>query len=287
MIQDTKSNKIFILSILILITFFLAYQHTVSSKETFEETLVATQIEVNTGITDINIWPDDQAQNITVEAAGAGVKAITIKREGTKGIIDFTKIPSQSKIFMQRPPVINITVPSSSLDDIQVKSTTGDIQFFGSLSVQNSLFVENNTGDIEVEVVKSSHTISLQTNTGDIVATNLAAPSVVAQIKTGDLEIKKINTQHVTAHTTTGDLIIDAFQNKNSQATLSTTTGDIDLELATEPQGMFHVTSNTGNLEINDTKRSLPYQSDKKADASLIVTTGTGDIEVNYPSSIQ
>lgn len=284
MIRDTKSNKIFILSILILITFFLAYQHTVASKETFEETFVATQLEVNTGITDINIWPDAQAKGISIEAVGAGVKNIQTTQEGEKVTLHFTKIPSQSKIFMQRSPVINITVPSSTLETIQIKSTTGDIQFFGSLSVKNDVTLESTSGDIETEVLKTNQTISLYSNTGDITATNLSSPKVLAQIKTGDLEIRKINTQNLTAHTTTGDLIIDSYQNTNSQATLSTKTGDVEVDLTAKPEGTFHVTSTTGDFEINEIDIPLPYQKDTNDPSSLIITTATGDIEVTYPA---
>lgn len=219
----------------------------------------------------------------------------TINIESTSSDIYIKKSLSKDisyKIYGQNKQNINIDISNDVLK-INDRNNYANFQFFSSKDSRIELEVpENLIGKLNVKTIS-----------GDIKLLDEISLDVTIKSTSGDVEIYKL--QELIAQTTSGDLEL----NELSNGTLTTTSGDIEINKLTES---CNINTLSGDVEINtlaltkdskitttsgsvEIKRTIDvyinhkttsgkfdiFNNNRKSSHELLITTTSGDIEVN------
>ncbi|MCH3917496.1 MAG: DUF4097 domain-containing protein [Spirochaetia bacterium] len=280
MIRDTKSNKIFMLSVLILVMLLIAYQHHLGNDSKKVEGLEATHIVVSSSAADINIWPDTHAKSITVESSGPGADDLVVQQTGDKLEIKLNDKTWTAAFLSKKTPVINLTVPTS-FTDLSIQSLSGNISFFAALNA-DTISLKATNGNISTEDLKVKDHITISAVNGNIRVPTLDAKDVVIETVHGDIESQKVAVNQLSAKTVSGNIDLDQIT-KALQVNLHTTTGDISAYTSMPPQ-QIQAKTGIGSIKINGKDAKSPYQYTTKATGvQFSCTADTGNIELTYP----
>lgn len=127
----------------------------------------------------------------------------------------------------------NVTICDSfSLENISIKTSSGDIKLLGNLSLSDSLLVESTSGNIQSQGTLVSQKLDFKTTSGDI-----------------DIQNDTTITSDITLQAVSGNI-----KSRNtitcSSSKISSTSGDINLtNLQTKASSNF--TSVSGNIRLN------------------------------------
>ena len=204
---------------------------------------------------------------------------------------DFT--PKKATIYLPTGAYEDLKVDNStgdikiphdfSFNSVDITLSTGDIEFSsdvanvcnlvtstGSVKLNNvatkTLFVHRSTGDLSMNKINVSESITIEGSTGETSLKEVRANSIDITSSTGDVELKDVKTTgNLKVDTHTGDIEFDAIDFE--KGSMSTSTGDIEGTLATPKY--VDAKSGTGKVRVD---------SDHLLTQTLTVTSSTGKI---------
>ncbi|MBR2614766.1 MAG: DUF4097 family beta strand repeat protein [Clostridia bacterium] len=177
---------------------------------------------------------------------------------------------------------IKITLDKKEYKDLNIKNSTGDVNFYSQFTFDNIL-IEQSTGDVTI-TSNVLNKLSVEVSTGDIELRNLTANEVVAISTTGDIDLSEVNVNTLNISADTGEVSLTATMVQN-KATIKTDTGDVDF--VRSDFGELEVETDTGDVEgtilsskifivYTDTGRKRVPETTTGGVAKI--TTDTGDI---------
>lgn len=157
----------------------------------------------------------------------------------------------------------NVYLTNVSTLDTEIKLSTGDLKINNFKSENNSLKINNATGNIKLNNISGISNLNIDNNTGDI---DLSSST-----------IKNINISNKLGNITLNNLPNESTDNIN----LETNTGDISLFNLTA-NNSISLKSSTGNIlaELNDNESNFTNGSNKKK--TLFTSSSTGTITVKF-----
>ena len=227
-------------------------------------------------------------------------KALSINFHMTKKWYNFVDL-------FQPKFAVEVYLPSSTYDTLNIKSSTGDINIASGFTF-NLLEINGSTGDVDAKVVvtnkahikQSTGGVSLSdskaaeleleattgklnlsnvevsgdakliTSTGHIKANNLKCNNLSVEASTGDITLSDtIATGKANIKASTGEITLKSFD--AAEVSLETSTGDIEAEFLT----IKNVT-----VDTSTGKKNIDKELDRDAGGNCTVKTSTGDIKL-------
>ena len=157
----------------------------------------------------------------------------------------------------------NVYLTNVSILDTEIKLSTGDLKIDNFKGENNSLKINNATGNIKLNNISGISNLNIDNNTGDI--------DLSSSI------IKNINISNKLGNITLNNLPNESTDNIN----LETNTGDISLFNLTA-NNSISLKSSTGNIlaELNDNESNFTNGSNKKK--TLFTSSSTGTVTVKF-----
>ena len=157
----------------------------------------------------------------------------------------------------------NVYLTNVSILDTEIKLSTGDLKIDNFKGENNSLKINNATGNIKLNNINSINILNIDNNTGDI-----------------DLSSSIIKNINITNKL--GNITLNNFPNESTDnISLETNTGDISLFNLTA-NNSISLKSTTGNIlaELNDNESNFTNDSNKKK--TLFTSSNTGTVTVKF-----
>ena len=157
----------------------------------------------------------------------------------------------------------NVYLTNVSILDTEIKLSTGDLKIDNFKGENNSLKINNATGNIKLNNINSINILNIDNNTGDI-----------------DLSSSIIKNINITNKL--GNITLNNFPNESTDnISLKTNTGDISLFNLTA-NNSISLKSTTGNIlaELNDNESNFTNGSNKKK--TLFTSSNTGTVTVKF-----
>ncbi len=163
-------------------------------------------------------------------------------------------------------PGIDIYVPESEYEKLEVTCTTGDVQLTEGISFDN-LAVNVVTGDVRMKDFVCKGKAEINVRTGDLSVKDSSFGALSFRATTGDLEAdESVVEGDLHVNVTTGDVDLDEFDAANLY--IKTTTGDVKAELLSGKE--FVTQTGVGDVEVPE----------GSSGGKCEVTTTTGDINI-------
>lgn len=163
--------------------------------------------------------------------------------------------------FSFKEKALTLEIPKSYINDINIKSISGDISI--NMNLDSNLKLKTTSGDIKVDQALN---IDVTSTSGEIEIDN--AKDTIVSTVSGDVEINKAIIKQI--NTTSGEVEIDDAQVIN-KASIKTVSGDVKIKKLNDCYVEFKTTS--GDQSIINTNRM--------SNNTLIVETVSGDLNVN------
>lgn len=231
-----------------------------STTESYAVSEVTTlELDLDT-VSELILETSDTADTITVKMEAGYKKYFSAEQNGSTVKISYNTY----RHSFRNDPVFTVTLPADSSSlclDLDVG--VGDVSADNANVTVKNLLASVGVGDIDL------YGISVKENAD-------------FEIGTGDADISEGNYQKVSLKGGVGDL---SFQGEVSeQIKAESGTGDIDIELSgREEDYAYDVTTGLGDVYLNGKSIgtfAVQYKTENSDGADVILTTGTGDIDI-------
>lgn len=143
---------------------------------------------------------------------------------------------------------IEVDIPKTYVKDLDVKTTSGDINFDSNVTLNN---------------------VQCEENSGDFKSENITANNISLKASSGDLKVKKVNVKEYDVIASSGDINIGGLSGSGQ---VQASSGDITLSY--EDIGDYsNVNARSGDIKLN-TPKNLSYKFNG--------TCTSGDINCNF-----
>ncbi|HOD92769.1 MAG TPA: DUF4097 family beta strand repeat-containing protein [Clostridia bacterium] len=233
-------------------------------RERYEEEIDGIkQIQVYwiTSAVDFKVYDDDSIlliESCQRELTEGENLAYTIEN----GILKIRELEDESKLWIA-PKKVVIYIPENLLESLEVlKSDCSLTDITAQDITADTIYLESDTGRIDVRNLTASQTITLDTDTASITASNIKAKNIVIDSDTGSIEVNRA--------------VAD------TKADIETDTGRVEVNDITTPT--LYCDSDTGRVTCtNYTVDSITQSSDTGA-VETEGTFKTGDFRSNTGS---
>lgn len=172
-----------------------------------------------------------------------------------------------------RDTTYEIYLPITYDKKINVKTASGDIEFFIENESLSDLKLITVSGDIKIKRPINANNAYLKATSGDIETTHLITNEMKIETVSGDVESSKIEGQ-IEISTVSGDIEIDDF-NILGDSKIKSTSGDIDIHFNQNASCKLSADSVSGDIRFPNAESIV---GDGKY--SLSLKTVSGDIKV-------
>ena len=207
---------------------------------------------------DFSIFSKKQEIKIKIPKSSSSIDVHSLNKIGNLIIKDLNikHLTANSKIG-------NVYLTNVSILDTEIKLSTGDLKIDNFKGENNSLKINNATGNIKLNNINSINILNIDNNTGDI-----------------DLSSSIIKNINITNKL--GNITLNNFPNESTDnISLKTNTGDISLFNLTA-NNSISLKSTTGNIlaELNDNESNFTNGSNKKK--TLFTSSSAGTVTVKF-----
>ena len=190
---------------------------------------------------------------------------------------------------------------SVKISDVDVRKWYSYILNFGGdkitvylpKQIYSSLFIETDTGDVEIGRAFTFGSAEIIGSTGDVEISASVEGKLYIKMSTGDIELEDLTAAEIEAKASTGDI---EFENvKTGSANLSVSTGEISIQ-SSEFSGDLAIKVSTGKSYLeNVTCKNLTSSGNtgdislKKVIASekISIERSTGDVRFNFSDAAE
>lgn len=158
----------------------------------------------------------------------------------------------------------DVTVNTPTPRSVRIVTDTGDVKLI-SLSGCESVFIETDTGEIEIAGVKCT-SLAIDAESGDIELIDASCTTLRIEADTADVSLEKVRATEVYIETDTGDVELEGC---DAEAFfIKTDTGDVEGSVLTGK--IFQISQTSGRVRV-------PAST---AGGVFNVQTDTGDVEI-------
>lgn len=168
------------------------------------------------------------------------------------------------------PKKIVISLPKDIAVNLKVLNVNCDLAAITVTDLNSeTIYLESNTGSIDISNVQASKTITLDTDTGTINAISLKASNIVMKSDTGRITAKKLNiTENIDLNTDTGRIIVTDV--KADVLNCASDTGRIECDKYTV--NSVSLKSDVGSI---DTEGSFKDGNFRSSTGSITIRSGS------------
>jgi len=270
-IKDTKSNKIFMLIVVIIFAILLSEKSCSSRKETNFTADIEKSLYVESISADINLWIDENLDSIKViyNTDEDGYLEVN-EKNNTTSIVEKVESHFFKIDFENEEPTISIYLPSTYYNDIEIKTISGDVETYNNLKLPK-LSIKATSGDISLMDTKIDNNISIETISGTIESQNITSDKINLDFKSGNFESYYLEANDIDISGISGNINIDTIDantfnlkstssdidifnaNIRKRASINTVSGDLDLIAnETSDKYQFKIKTISGDIKIND-----------------------------------
>lgn len=270
-IRDTKSNKIFMLIVVILFGILLSGRSCSSREETNFNADINNNLYVESTSADIHFWVDDNLDSIKVVYNTDEDGHLEVKENNnTTSIVEKINNKFFKIDFENGDPTISIYLPSNYYNEIEVKSISGDVETYSDLKLPK-LTISSAAGDISLMDAKIESTIKIDTISGQTTSQNITSKNIDFNLKSGDLESYYLEAEDIKITGISGDINIDTidayrFDIKSTsseidiynmdvtrRASINNVSGDIDIATKDNSDNyQFNIKTISGDINYNE-----------------------------------
>ena len=286
-------NKLILLSLLVVLILLLlaSVARTLYLKNSeiiknynIDETY--TNIKIEGDSLDVNVYlSNDKNRVVYLENKKVSVEVKVI--DGILTIIQNDNRKFYDKLFNFTNYKVDLYLTNDLIDSLSIEGNTGDIEInkgftFKDIYISNStgdielesyvlnnVNIKNSTGDIELKNSNVGGNVNIETKTGDIELVNVNCNKLDIKISTGDVEL--VNTlvnEDFNMNGITGDVELDGFDASNIYIVIST--GNVKGTILSNK--IFNVKSKTGSVNVPETYTG----------GICKITTSTGSVNISY-----
>jgi DUF4097 and DUF4098 domain-containing protein YvlB len=221
----------------------------VRSGARFELNSVSGTVKIQTwGRQQIRVVAETDGARVDIDASGSSVSVRTVPRRG-EGDVDFT-----------------ITVPTNTA--VEVHAISADVEVSGVCgaatlgSISGGVTLRCGNGDVQVESVS-----------GDVQASDVRGHLEISSTS-GDVDARTVHGE-VSARSVSGDISLDRVDGQDVRA--ETVSGEIGFTGPIHDAGRYGFHSHSGDVTV---------RPDGDLNASVSVSTFSGDVESDWPMTI-
>jgi hypothetical protein len=201
---------------------------------------------------------------------GFRVEATNVSEKFSANVVDGTLIIDETDSFnifftsgfgtTRNKSVITIYVP----EDFNAKS----------------IEIDCGVGDIYMEDI-SSDFLSVDAGVGKIYGRNITSMKVNADSGVGDIDLVAVNFSNMTLEGGIGDISIEGIILGKSD--IDCGLGNVNLQIrGSREEYALSVDSSLGRVKVNDKKVSREYQDNYKAESTIVIDGGMGDVDIDF-----
>lgn len=163
-------------------------------------------------------------------------------------------------------PKITVYLPETEYTSLFIKEDTGDIEIAKDFKFE-SIDISTSTGDINISNVTCEGDIVINVSTGKVSLSDIKCKNLISDGSTGDISLKNvIATEKFSIERNTGDVKFDGCD--ATEILVKTDTGDVTGNLLSEK--IFITQTSTGNVNVPKSTTGGKCE----------ITTSTGDINI-------
>ena len=291
MLKDTKANKIFLIVVIsiLAILFSMDFVWQKRGKENrSEETYsfsASDSVKISTISTDVVLIVEPKAKEALVSIGENDKNSLKVVKNGKELSIVVTPLSRGFLNFFnsQNTPLV-ITLPQAMVDQLEIKTTSGDILFMQDFEARKIL-ISSVSGDVDMLNLTSSDNLYIKTISGDISGYSAKSKDILSLASTsGDFEVDSLEGKDISLHTVSGD--IEGRVHILPQGSLegSTTSGSLDLDLSKTEDLDIRATKLSGSILFNNQKQEGSPASASTGQKHTVVKLSTisGNLDIRF-----
>ncbi len=289
MLKDSKANKIFLIVVIgilaILFSMDIVWQK--RGKENRSEQSysfsASDSVKINTVSTDVVLAVDPKAKQALVSIGENDKNYLKVDKNGKELSIVVSPLSRGFLNFFtsQVTPLV-VTLPQSLVDQLEIRTTSGDILVMQDLEAQK-IQIDSISGDVDMLNLTGKEDFHIKTLSGDISGYSANSEGKLSFVSTsGDFEVNRLEGKTISLHTTSGDIETTVRILPQGNLEGSTTSGDLELDLSESEDLDIHATMTSGTILFNNQRQesspALASTGKKQAVVKLSVVSGNMDI---------
>jgi len=291
MLKDTKANKIFLIILVsaIALLFSMDYVWQKRGKENRSEQTysfsASDSLVVSTISTDVVLAVDPKAKEALVSIGENDRDSLKTVRKGNELSIVVSPLSRGFLNFFksQETPLV-ITLPQVQLDQLVIKTTSGDILFMKDFEA-NKIQLTSISGDVDMLNLTSSDALQIKTISGTTSGYSAKSEGQLDFGSTsGDFEVDRMEGQNISLHTISGD--IEGLVHILPQGRLegSATSGSLELDLTKTENLDIRATKISGSILFNNQRQesSPALASTGNKQTSVKLSTVSGNLDLRF-----
>ncbi len=291
MLKDTKANKIFLIVLIgiIAILFSMDFVWQKRGKENRSEQTysfsASDSLSISTISTDVVLAVDPKAKEVFVSIGENDKRSLkTVKNGNELSIVVSPLSRGFLNFFNSQVTPLVITLPQALVDQLEIKTTSGDILFMQDIEARK-IQINSVSGDIDMLNLTSSDDLQIKTISGSISGYSAKSEGMLSLGSTsGGFEVDSLEGKNISLHTISGD--IEGLVHILPQGSLegSTTSGALELDLSKTEDLDIRATKISGSILFNNQKQegSPALASTGKKHIAVKLSTVSGNLDIRF-----
>lgn len=175
----------------------------------------------------------------------------------------------------------NLTIQltlGKGIDELQIELLSGDI-FIKDINLRTAK-VNTTSGDIHLQSISATESLSCVTVSGDIQLDNITTESLDTTLTSGDIEGKNVQANSWNGKTISGDISADLLS-ISPTVNFKSVSGDINLKLASEADLSIELNSLSGDIDFRNQESSRKTTHKLKTGKGMAsIKSVSGDIQI-------
>jgi hypothetical protein len=151
-------------------------------------------------------------------------------------------------------------------------SESCDVDYDIRVPAGTAVRADTSSGDIEVENLRTTAPVRLDTSAGDVFAIGVMAPSLSISTRAGDVRASGVRADRVTASTSAGDVRL-SLAGLADELEATTSAGDVELVV---PDAVYRLRTETSAGTVDD----QDVRTSRSAARTIRAETSAGDIRI-------
>ncbi|HKM06195.1 MAG TPA: DUF4097 family beta strand repeat-containing protein [Sphaerochaeta sp.] len=291
MLKDTKANKIFLITVIsiLAILFSMDFVWQKRGKENRSEHsysfAASDSVKIDTISTDVILVVDPKTKEALVSIGENDKSSLKVVKNGKELSIAVSPLSQGFLNFFnsQNTPLV-ITLPQAMFDQLEIKTTSGDILFMQDFTA-SKILISSVSGDVDMLNLSSSDALTIKTISGDISGYSAISKGQLSLASSsGDFEVDSLEGKNISLHTISGE--IEGRVHILPQGSLegSTTSGSLDLDLSKTQDMDIQATKVSGSILFNNQRQEGSPAVTSTGNKTTVVklSTVSGDLDIRF-----
>lgn len=196
---------------------------------------------------DLTVYLDGDP-NASVRLSG-DTEDLQVEQNGNALTVTQDKSAGGSFFFSRglSSPRVKLTIPQRHWDRLAFSTGSGDVKVHDGALEADHVCVKTTSGDMELNRLKASQSLVVQTASGDLSLTSCSCGQLLFHSASGDLEGENVTSPVVVVQTASGDVSLSGDIRDVKALTAS---GDLDLDCGTLPE-VLQLATKSGDCSVS------------------------------------